>query len=389
MAATWAAIGISAVGTILGYNAGKEQDKRFAEMAEQQYQMDKLNYEFAWQEAQDAYTYKLEDIDIAEWNLEQERTYRNAKAVNEWIDKDKQRMFDYNNQVDAYNASVGAYETQLNFNTIADELATHSSRLGYQDMLTKMGYQLDDLTISRDKVERKIGIQLANLHQKRESTIKTTRISKDILRQNLVSKKKELALKLEQQQLAGLEAEGKAKSVGRTGRSARKNQIALLAKSNRLEAAIQHSMNSSRERTKLDMQALNAKLESLCKQLDIENVEILNDLYNTQLDQEFATRQLNDQLRSENAAYNAREQKQKLDKYGADISAKGMLAAGPILAPELSKPLQLPEPKIQKPRAPRKGPVPRKYASATGHGMAALGSGMASLGVAVAGLADG
>ena len=153
MSAAWVGVGIAALGSVMGFRAGREQDRRFAEMAEQQYEMDKLNYEFSWQEAQDAHTFHKEDLDIAQWNLEQTRIYRNQTAVNEWIDNVKQRIFDYNNQVDAYNSSVGAYERQLDLNTLANDLAIHGARLEYQDTLTKLGFELDDLSINQSKNE--------------------------------------------------------------------------------------------------------------------------------------------------------------------------------------------------------------------------------------------
>ena len=387
-AAAWVGVGIAALGTALGFSAGRKQDARFAEMAAQQYEMDKLNYAFQWQEAEDAHTYHLEDLDIAQWNLANERTYRNQTAINEWIDNDKQRLFDYNNQVDAYNASVQAYETQLNVNNLASDLAIHGARLQYQDTLTKLGFELEDLNINQNKAEVKIGRKRVALAQQRDTAIKSSRTQRAAIKQALETKKAELALKLEQQQLSGLEAEGKAKSMGRSGRSARKNWASILAKTNRLEYEIESAMRRSRSQSDLDIIAINQKLESLGDSIDLQDTEIIDELYNTRVDVEFSTQQLNEQLRSENYAFNAQEQKRKLDKYGADIQATKMLAASPVLAPELSKPLELPTPKYATPRAPRKGPEPRKYASSAGHGLAALGSGMASLGAAVASIPD-
>ena len=388
MSAAWVGVGIAALGTVMGFRAGREQDRRFAEMAEQQYEMDKLNYEFSWREAQDAHTFHKEDLDIAQWNLEQTRIYRNQTAVNEWIDNDKQRIFDYNNQVDAYNSSVGAYERQLDLNTLANDLAIHGARLEYQDTLTKLGFELDDLSINQSKNEVAIGRKRTGLVQQRDTSIKQAGINKATIKQRLASKKAELALKLEEQQLAGLAEEGKAKSMGRAGRSARKNWAAIAAKSDRLEYAIESSLNQSRGQSNLDIIAINEKLKALGDSIDLQDTEMIDELYNTRVDVEFSTQQLNEQLRSENYAFNAQEQKRKLDKYGADIKASQMLAATPILAPELSKPLELPTPKSAVPRDPRKGPEPRKYASSGGHGLAALGSGLASLGAAVASIPE-
>ena len=64
-----------------------------------------------------------------------------------------------------------------------------------------------------------------------------------------------------------------------------------------------------------------------------------------------------------------------------------MLAPAPLLAPEISKPLELPEPVLQKPRKPREGPEPIPGAAVTGHGLAGLASGLGSMASAAALLA--
>ena len=390
MAVQWGAVGagIAAVGTVLGYMGGKKQDARFAEMASQQYHMDKLNYEFSWQEARDAYAYQMEDIDIAEWNLAQTRKFQEQQALNEWIDKDKQRMFDYNNQVDAYNASVGAYETQLEFNEVADQLGLNSARMAYQDDLIRMAYQLEDLDRTRSKAEVSTALKRLELVSQRTGAISSTKIERDKLRAGLAATKSKYQTDLEKQQLLGLAAEGKIKAIGQSGRTARKNIAAALANSQRLEFAIADAMTRSRVTTGLNIQAINDKLQTLGGQLDLADSQLVEELYNTRVEVEAGERQLNDQLRSTNIALEADLQKRKLDKYGADLRAREMIAPTPILAPELSRPIEQPEPVLQRPRYPRKGPEPIKYAASAGHGLAALGSGMASLSGAVAGLQD-
>ena len=68
---TWAAasFALSALGLGMGFMSGQKQDRYAQKMVEKQYEADIANWEFNWQEAQDAHTYALEDIDIAEWNL--------------------------------------------------------------------------------------------------------------------------------------------------------------------------------------------------------------------------------------------------------------------------------------------------------------------------------
>ena len=375
---------LSGIGTVLGFMGGRRQDQRYAEMAEAQYEQDKINYEFSWQEAQDAYTYSLEDRDLAEFNLEQQRIYRDQTAINEWIDKDRQRMFDYNNQVDAYNAGVESYKTQLDFNQVAADMTENAARRSYQEQLIQMGFQLEDLTLQTDRKARGVDINRKQLKSQRKEGIRTAKINKASLKNQLAAKKADYTQKIEAQRLQGIEGEGQIRAYGQTGRSGRKNRLRALQNSQRLEDALQYAYSNAERSTGLDIKAINTKLEALGDRLDLQDEAFVEDLYNTRVDQDFNERQLSEQLKSTNLEYEFNQEKQKLDRYSVDLQARERLNPKPVLAPQLSKPLELPEPVLQKPRAPRKGPKPRKYIASSGHGLAALASGMSSFGSALA-----
>ena len=386
MAAGWA-LGLQAVGMALNFFGGQQQDRRMREMAEAQYRQDLMNYEFHWEEAVDAHTFRLEDIEIAEWNLAQQKEWEEQTALNEWIQNDRQRLFDYNNQVDAYNASVSAYETQLDFNQLANNLSRNSGRFAYQDELIRIGFQLEDVETKTAAQLQTIGLNRAKIAARRDTTIKETRINKDTLKQELAAKKAKYAGELEAKYLEALVAEGKVKALGQSGRSARKGIAAALSNGQRLQYAIADALTRDRVRVGLNIEALNEKLKAQGTDLDIQDQKQYLDLFNTRVQLDQNKRQINEQLISGAIAFEANEEKRKLDKYGADLRAKEMLSATPILQPEAPRPLERPELVLQKPRAPRPGPRPRKYVAPTGHGLAALGSGMSSLSTAVAALA--
>ena len=383
MAAGWA-LGLSALGLGLNFFGGREQDRRMREMAEAQYQQDLLNYEFSWEEAKDAHTFRLEDIEIAQWNLAQQKKFEEETALREWVENDQQRLFDYNNQVDAYNASIEAYETQLDFNQIADQLATNSARLAYQDDLIRIGFQLEDVTTKTEAQIQGIGVNRLSLVAKRNAALRENKINKNTLKQDLAARKAKYAQDLQNKQLEALAAEGKIKALGQSGRSARKSIAAALSNSQRLQYAIADAMTRDRVKVGLNLEALNAKLAAMGTDLDLQDHKQYLDLFNTRVQLDQNERQINEQLISGNIAFEANKQKQKLDKYGADLRAREMISATPILQPEAPRPIERPELQIQTPRAPRPGPRPRKYVAAQGHGLAALGSGMSSLATAVA-----
>ena len=383
---TWQAAGVilSGIGLGLGFMNGRKQDQRMSAMAEAQYEQDKINWEFNWQEAQDAYTYQLEDLDIAQYNLDQQRLYRDQSAMNDWIDKDKARIFDYNNQVDAYNAGVEDYKTQLDVNQIGADLAENAARRSYNEKLISMGFQLESTDINTAKAMRKIGLSRKELRAQLKEGKRTSKTNKEIIKANLEDMKKELASKIEQQDIAGIEALGQVRAFGQTGRSGRKNRLRAIQSTNRLMEALEDSWENSHRTSALNLKAIDIKLESLGDRLDITDEGLVDDLYNTRVEQDFIERQLSEQLKSTNEQFEHEVQQRKLDKYSIDLQAAAQLNPQPKLAPQLSKPLEMPQPVLQKPRKPRKGPKPIKYAAATGHGLAALSSGMASLGTAMA-----
>ena len=370
----------------MGYLSGQKQDRYAQKMVQKQYEADLANWEFNWQQAQDAYTYALEDLDIAKWNFDQQREYRNKQAARDLIDQDRERLFDYNEQVKAYNASIEAYGVQLDYNDIANDLATTAAAQAYQDQLTLLGYQFEDIKKGKAQTEKKIGRQREDLVNKRNQGKTVFKVDKKALKQSLNNKVSEYNAKLELQKIQGFDFEGKVKAIGQTGRSADRNAIIAKQSSQRLEYAIADAIGRSEQTAGLDIEKIGLKLKELGDSVDLQDQTLVDELWNTRVNVEFNEAQLKENLKITNLEYERNEEKRKLDKYQADLKARDMIAPAPILPPQVSKPLELPEPKLQKPKAPRKGPEPIKGAAVTGHGLAGLASGMQSMASAAAAL---
>ena len=384
----WGAInvGMAASSAILGFMGGQKQDRYAQRMVEKQHEADIASWEFNFEEAEDAYKYALEDISIAEWNFQQTKKHRDAQALRDWIDKDTMRMFDYNQQVKAYNASVESYGVQLEFNDIAADLTTAAAQRAQQDKLTLMGYQFEDIQIAKTKAERDIGVKRRLNVQDLKSGKRSLASSKDKLKAGAKARTAEMNAKLEQQRIQGFVQEGKVLAQGRAGSSAVRAAFAARQASRRLEDAIMDAMGRAEQTTGLDLVSINQKLEALGDKIDLQDETLINELWDTRINVEYNEAQLKDQLKSQNLAFEAAEQKRKLDKYGEDLRAREAIAPEPVLAPKISKPLELPEPQLQKPRKPRKGPRPIKGAAVTGHGLAGLASGVQGITAAIAGL---
>lgn len=382
---TWAivSVGLSVAGMGMSYMSGKKADKQAHKMIEAQYEADKANYEFNYQEAIDQWEFAKEDLEITKYNLDAQRKYRNEEASRQWIEEDKLRIWDYNEQVKAYNASVESYGVQLEFNDIANELSSQSAKQAYNEELVLLGFQHEDIDLRDKAAERVTKLKRKDLKQQLDQVQGETKINKQKVLDGLAAQRAELNQRLELQAIEGFETAGKVRALNQVGRSSRKNYAAVLAQKQRLNSALIDAMTRMENTAGLDLKALDEKLGSYGDKLDIQNEFILNDLYNTRIETEFAEQQLSESLKSTNLDYEMQQQKRKLDKYSADLKAQEAIRPQPVLPPALPKPLELPEAKLQKPRKPRKGPKPIKGAAVTGHGMAGLASGLSSVSSAV------
>ena len=384
-AAGYAAAGLvlSGISAVMGFLGGREQDRTNRAIAEAQYDMAVAKHNFNWQEAQDQYWFSRETNDINYYNLERTRTYQKAQAINEWIDKDKVRLFDYANQIDAYNASLTAMDQQLGFNNQAAALATNVHKRAYQDDLDKIGYQIEDIQMQQEQQRIGTGIKRDGVRAELRAVVRETRTARDQFKANLSRKKAEIKSKIRDAGLKSLADEGKIKSVGQAGRSVRKSLTANIAGYAALQKDYITALYSEETAGQLDIKRVNEKLLAAGDKLDINDRILMEDLFNTRVETEFGKEQLNRQLRSINLEYEAGKEKQKLDKYDMDLRAREMVAPRPILAPELSRPLEAPEPMLQIPRMPREGPEPTRYAASTGHGLAGLAGGLGTIASAV------
>ena len=379
---------LGGVSALMGFMGGREQDRQNRAIAEAQYNMAVAQHNFNWQEAQDAYWYSIETNDINQYNLERTQIWKEAQAVNEWIDKDKVRLFDYANQIDAYNASLTAMDQQLGFNNQAAALATNAHKRAYQDDLDKIGYQIEDIQMQQEQQRIGTGIKRDGVRAEHRAVVRETKTARDQFKANLSRKKAEIKTKIRDAGLKSLTDEGKIKSAGQAGRSVRKSLTANIAGYAALQNDYITALYSEEAAGQLDIKRVNEKLLAAGDKLDVTDRTLMEDLFNTRVETEFSREQLSRQLRSINLEYEAGKEKQKLDKYDMDLRAREMVAPRTILAPELSKPLESPEAKLQKPRFPRQGPAPIEYAASTGHGIAGLAGGLGTIASALAAFDD-
>ena len=268
----------------------------------EQFKYDKALWRYNYEDMIDKNAFQQESHDIQVWNRNQQLKFQDQTRINEWQYKNDMRIFDYNNQMNAYNASIEAFDQQLDYNDLAAEISLGDNTRKFNEQLTEIGFKNEDL--------------LDQLNwQTREMT------------QNLQANTAELATKAEGAKLESLQAAGKVRASGQTGRSARKGLQSVLAEAGTANKAI------------MDMYA---KQEMS---------------YGLQVDKSFkqATfnqRQLAESMKSASSQFESDLQHTQLQKLNADLAAEARLAPEPVMPPELTKPLKMPVPQTQRPMDP-------------------------------------
>jgi len=272
---------------------------------EAEYDMAMAQWQYGWQDIQNKSLYADEAFEITTYNTGIKRDHEHATAVQTWHDKEKIRIFDFNNQVEAYNASVEAYETQKDYNALAANIATNDNTRKYNDRLTQIGFQNEELLMNLGFSERDL-----------TSKVQASRSNAARNNQKAV--------------IAGLRAEGKASSMGQVGRSARRNIQSIIAEQGRAQAEIVE--NLTRDERGYDFAIERGKKAASMGQ-----------------------RTLTESMKSAAGQYDADNQQIALQKWSADLAAQAKIAPEPIEAPQMSPPIETPLPKtLAPPRPPTK-----------------------------------
>jgi len=268
-------------------------------LTQEQKDLQRERWQFDYQQMSNRVAYQHDSFWDSVNNAEQIREHKNAVATKEWVDKEKMRIFDFNNQVEAYNASIASYEQQLDYNALALELSTYDNNRKHNERLQEIGFKNEE--------------RLMNLgFNKRDLTRK------------LKGQKQALAQKAQGSMLEGLQKAGAAVATGQAGRSARKNFQAVLAQQGSVQAA-------------------------LTDQLLLEETGYDFALEKAEKGSSFAGRQLKESMSSAVNEWEANQNQLRLQKLSADMSAEDKLAPSPVEPPPLSPPLDLPKPNITPP----------------------------------------
>ena len=270
------------------------------EVADLQHEHAMNSYNYDWDNTQRSYNHQILQNIIQRRDQVEQHQYQTAQQEQQWMYANAVKEAEYNAQVAAYNKSERMYETQLQMNKIAADMAVDDQTaqtderyqaLGFQaeaaslDYLQKRDARTDELRHSKTKVglettkakeELRLDRFKANITHGTEKTklalkgIQTDagKYSKQL---QIQDKKEQLtteqqtkrglaALESQENMVKGLQALGAQEAKGQAGRSAAKQYQALAAQNSRLQAAKAYELNRSDKAYRIAQQGLDKTL---------------------------------------------------------------------------------------------------------------------------------
>jgi len=138
---------LGGLGAISSSSAQNEARRREQERINQQYKYDKQNYRYNWNTTRREYRFRVNETNIARQNQEANLGYLEQTAQNDYKYNLAIRDFDYANQVRQFNESERIYGLQKGFNATAQAQAQANEDRRYQEILTGMAFDQQDMLV--------------------------------------------------------------------------------------------------------------------------------------------------------------------------------------------------------------------------------------------------
>ena len=331
------------------------------------WQFERDSQNLAWKHAESAYNAQIK-------TNEEIRDYEYESQVRAWEDAAAIREFDFANQRDAYNASIDAYNEQLDYNELAETLSLNDNTRKYNDRMTEIGFQNEELLMNHDFTQELKSTEVN--HAVEQSQVQESKIAKGVrdavkdagfnareMTNQINAARQEAARKGQDLNLESLQQQGKVMAMCQTGRSAEKNLQSVLASQGRGQAAILESLTNEEMGHSLNMERLMSKLDSQQSDAAISYTELNVGLAQTAESAGLAIqqsaiktgmgqRQLQESIGSADLQFTADKQRIALDRYSADLAAEANIAPEAQMAPAPNFPVKAPTPYTQPPAPP-------------------------------------
>ena len=333
---------IGAVGSVVGTGLsllgddgssareGRAQKRAAKKAAKEQYRASRENWKFDWKEetgqAWRKYEYAQETVDIARENQDKQISLQQEQLDQRYAYDMSIRQFNYDQQMRQYQRSVVQAEQQVGFNEDAFMLAMYENKTYKEEQELAMEFEQIGLNVQLENAEYSAGL--------------SERMNDTKQRQTRAKKQFQMQISA----VEGLEAEGKARASGQTGRSAGKSVQATFAKNGAQQAYIAEMTTQAGEQYALTAQ---------------QNVNTLDEAYkaifmgNNQLDASRASLKRANIFARANITLEMRQ---------ANADARNKIMLMPELAPEIPKPPNLADyaAVLQDPFEPEAPPEPRE-----------------------------
>ena len=321
-----------------------------------QFEYDTEMWQFNEQQQEDAYQFKLDQWAIDKWNTDASIAYKNETAINDWKYRQDMREFDYQNQIEAYNASVQNYERQMDYNNIAAELTNSDNTRKYNEKLIAIGYQNEELVQKFDFDTRGLteDYKFETRGMTEDQALEARGMTLDIQ-----AKRAEKAFQSQQLRIDSIQKTGQVRATGAVGRSSRRGVQSVMASFGMQQAALQDAVLRDDARYEFGMEQSQTKY---ARGMDYAQTKYARGMDMAEAKLDIGRRQLQDSMKSATAQHEADKQHVLLQKYNADMQAENAIAPAPVLPPEMPAPLALPTPKTLKPHKGGSPPKPIKGA---------------------------
>ena len=373
---------------------GEDQSELQEKALKQQWHIANEMWAYNWATAQDNYAFAQEGLAAQKMNTDALNAAREQAEFNAWQNRENMRLYEYSKEVEAYNAGVAAYEEQIDYNNIAEEIAINDANRAYQDQLIAFGYQNQDLLMKYYETAEQADLDIEGLEKKVGQAqnlatlqIDQTGINRDWdaaqaaldgagLREGLAATKADMAFKSQQSRLENIQARGQQQNLNQSGRSAQKAIASLLASYGQGQAAMADSISRAESKYLLDKRRISETLSHKDKLSNLNYRQINNTLLNSVQDAEtakqgiglkfkqlkerteFGREQIQQSIISAGEQDAADRNRITMDKYQQDIQAAGLMTTRPTPQPAESLPLQIPDTTYIDPQKPTPPPKP-------------------------------
>lgn len=296
-----------------GFFGAKSRNAQQRKLTIQQNKANKQSYKYNKAVGKDNHKFKEEQLEVLKKNNNANRKFQHRNELSQWRFGEKMRIRKENTEREAYEASIDEAVQQSSFNEMAYNNAQMQQQRSYREQL--IGIRFDEEETERSFLAASAGIAL---------------------------NKKTLAgkanLDTQEEIVQGLQAAGKQRAAGGSGRSASKAIQAQVAESGARQSAIASAFMFAEE-------GENLKMTGLVDQLIMDRVMLE------------ATR---DNVDANDAAMRIKFRQDRLQE---DLNAMNTILSEPSALPALPRPERAPKPEYAEIPEWRKPPKPIKMSA--------------------------